>query len=657
MSDVLRKWVETLETRRLLANIGLDTSFGANGTAPVSGSVLVADVADGKIVAVGQSGGATLLNADDGSIDGSFHDAGVTPEESDRFAIVRGNTLLIAGVNQTNHTVFVRAIKLDTGAVDSSFGDNGIANLHPVLPDATSTLLSAFPTGMIVTSDGGIVVGAAQYINGSADNAVLYKLTSSGDVDSGFGNKGTLGVSGSPLIAALPGGGFVVVRASGQWSYTLDRRNNNGTLDQGFGNGGTLPLNYGSPFPDYFSVFVQPDGKILLDLRLEGDLGSVPYFVRLKSDGSTDTSFGHAGFAEAQPPVITFDTAGRIVGIAGQEVDRLINGLLDPSFDDDGKVPTNFIYSAIDMDGSGRVLVGGPNAVSRLTARDPVDLSSNGILTVDGTASADSIAVAPSGDSIVASLNGKITSFPAASVVGVLIQSDLGDDHINSSVDLSTTVVAAGGNDSIKTGGGPDIIACGEGNDTVDSGAGRDLIFGGDGNDSLYGNGDNDRIFGDKGNDSVAGGDGSDRLYGGEADPDVIDEPGYTDGSDSVSGNAGNDRCDGGYGDDRVAGNGGRDRLFGGPGDDRIYGGASGDWLYGDLGNDQLFGEGGADRLYADDIEGDVHGVDSVHGNAGNDLLITADDSVDLLFGDGNHDSATPDASDVLTSIEELVAG
>ena len=97
--------------------------------------------------------------------------------------------------------------------------------------------------------------------------------------------------------------------------------------------------------------------------------------------------------------------------------------------------------------------------------------------------------------------------------------------------------------------------------------------------------------------------------------------------------------------------------FFGGSGNDRIYGGASGDWLYGAAGADQLFGEGGLDRLYADDQEfGDSPWVDTLHGNAGDDILIARDGFIDLLFGDGGHDTSFADHApiDSLVSIETI---
>src|SRR5437763_5544888 len=130
--------IERLENRRLLADIGLDLTFGDAGAAPVGGDVLVAPVADGKILAVsGQS--AVRLNAD-GSVDPTFH----LPEGafgSNGFVLsdlsaVKNTTRLFFVFLGDGQTPTVRAFHLSDGSVDTSFGTNGTATIavQPVTP-------------------------------------------------------------------------------------------------------------------------------------------------------------------------------------------------------------------------------------------------------------------------------------------------------------------------------------------------------------------------------------------------------------------------------------------------------------------------------------------------------------------------------------------
>jgi Ca2+-binding RTX toxin-like protein len=120
---------------------------------------------------------------------------------------------------------------------------------------------------------------------------------------------------------------------------------------------------------------------------------------------------------------------------------------------------------------------------------------------VDGTAGADSIGPAYSGD-------------PGAD------QIDNGD---------ATGFGGTTGNaDYVRAGAGSDTVASGLGNDIVFGGTGDDSIAGGTGNDTLQGDEDNDSIDGGSGNDSLLGGDGADTLIGGAAQAAVTYTPTYT---------------------------------------------------------------------------------------------------------------------------------
>jgi hypothetical protein len=223
-------------------------------------------------------------------------------------------------------------------------------------------------------------------------------------------------------------------------------------------------------------------------------------------------------------------------------------------------------------------------------------------LYIFGTDTSDNILVSRISQSLVVALdNGRSTvrKFDPANVDALSISALGGNDAVINETALPSTI--SGGDD-------------------------QDYLFGGIGGDVIHGNG---------GFDYLSGNDGADSLFGDGAD-------------DILSGNGGNDSLVGGAGADRLNGYAGRDKLFGGDGNDRLFGGASADWLYGQNGSDQLFGEGGDDRLF-DDYD---QGIDTLHGNAGNDSFVTTDGTIDHIFGDGGSDSADADTIDVLTSIE-----
>ena len=261
-------------------------------------------------------------------------------------------------------------------------------------------------------------------------------------------------------------------------------------------------------------------------------------------------------------------------------------------------VPTT--GGGLDVDDSGRMLLGRESDVRRLVERDRVAIGSDGVVHVEGGEGADTLAASLAGGNVSIRLNGQTFTFAAASVRGFLIDGGDGNLIADIAVEVDVTLFNGdtGGDDSIRTAGGRDSIAPGGGNDTVDAGNGRDYIFGGFGNDLPFGGAGNDKVFGESNNDVIHGGTGDDRLDGGSPFQSTLTDQQYFDGHDSISGNAGRDTLLGGIHNDRLAGGGGRDRIFGGSDNDRLYGGANGDWIYGETGIDKLFGEAGDDLLY-----------------------------------------------------------
>src|SRR5205085_10451195 len=129
-------------------------------------------------------------------------------------------------------------------------------------------------TGMMTTSGGSMTQGTTEHFSNEPDyesGDVLYKVLPAGQLDSSFGTSGALIINASenveadPRLAALPGGKFYMVRDTGSWQASIERRNGNGTLDTSFGDAGSRPLTFIGPFPDFGIPTVQSDGKILLD--------------------------------------------------------------------------------------------------------------------------------------------------------------------------------------------------------------------------------------------------------------------------------------------------------------------------------------------------------------------------------------------------------
>jgi Ca2+-binding RTX toxin-like protein len=274
-----------------------------------------------------------------------------------------------------------------------------------------------------------------------------------------------------------------------------------------------------------------------------------------------------------------------------------------------------------------------------------VSLYSDGVLQVVGTAGDDDLYVSPNEDQTVEVDNGPFgpdSLFDDADVKVVLVQLGEGNDAFHEDDEIPVSVIGGDGNDSINISYGNATVVSGAGDDSIlvaDAhgfipGFNRgNMIDAGDGDDTIDVSGPAS-VDGGAGADTLRGHAGGQNLYGGG-------------GSDVLWGNGGNDRLNGGAGNDRIYGGDGRDRIFGGSGNDSLHGGAGADWIYGNAGNDQLFGDGGNDRLY-----GDYSGAATLHGGAGDDLLVTRDSASQHLFGDAGRDTAIADSDDVLASIE-----
>lgn len=127
----------------------------------------------------------------------------------------------------------------------------------------------------------------------------------------------------------------------------------------------------------------------------------------------------------------------------------------------------------------------------------------NGILTVLGTDSSDTITIAQSGGTV--SVAGQ--SFAAASVQRIVVSAGGGDDYVR--------------NDSAI----PAVLYGGFGNDRLIGGSGNDVLYGGQGNDSLNGRQGVDRLIGGSGNDQLIDPSGADRLNPGSPAPNRANTP------------------------------------------------------------------------------------------------------------------------------------
>jgi uncharacterized delta-60 repeat protein len=352
-----RPGVEALEGRALLAAAGaLDPSFGALGStvlpiqpylnelSSASNDNLAALTPSGQVVVVGSAPDPTYqpsppiierLNAD-GSPDPSFGSAGKVTlaqgiGDAQALAVQPDGSILVAGpITGLSDTFGVTRLGTD-GAVDMSFGINGIA-LLPILAPADTPILGL--SSMTLTPDGQIVVAGSRF-EGSTPNVTeifAARFSGQGTLDTTFGTAGlaTVPITINGMTDATPS--TVVVQPSGRIVVAGEAAvgpsaiaqqpivepvviglTTSGAVDPSFGDGSTgmltlsaLASSRPSPTSAFDSLAEEPDGSLVLEATVD-IAGSAPgNIVRLTASGTLDPSFGDGGVVPVAGPLVPF---------------------------------------------------------------------------------------------------------------------------------------------------------------------------------------------------------------------------------------------------------------------------------------------------------------------------------------------------------------
>jgi uncharacterized delta-60 repeat protein len=699
--------------RRLLLAIDVDPSFGDNGIATIDtgvsgyhGTVMVRELAGGKVLAVAGVGAAPNISAAlarfnaDGSPDTTFGgvDGVVLIPIGERVAdaVLQPDGKAVI-VGQRDNKLLVARVTTD-GALDATFAGDGVAEM--TIASATNQTFTA--DGAALSSDGNISASGSLR-DGADGHIVLARFTPAGLPDMNFSGDGLL-VHDRPGVvdfAKVSTNLFIAAREDG--AAVVGRFTPDGVLDEKFYDaGGFRPLQQrpgdGVPF-----AITDPAN------RFHAVAGGQGYIFRFDGFGNSDTSFSGDGYADLPAGVglnnrvqeLDVDGRDRVVAVVENGVVRVLSdGSLDPAFGINGFVRIErMVSSAIDITStdSNLILVGGGAvpagstaviAVARLAQRPGASLNSDGVLVVSGDGSDDSIVLDVSGGQARLNLNGTVTTYALADVTGFDVDTGAGDDTITLAIDVPATVRAGVGNDAITTADGDDFIEAGEGDNNVATGAGIDSITTGSGRDTVVSGDGNDDVRTGAGDDSITTGDGDDFIEAGPGAATIFSNGGNdrvvaNTGNDSIDGGAGNDYIRAGAGDDTVTGGEGNDRLCAGDGDNLVFGGTGNDYVRAGSGRDTLWGEigydeiragfgddyvnGGAgkDRIFGqqgDDVLYGGRGNDAIHGGPGADLLkgldgndkLFADDkAADTLDGGGGDDLAAVDeALDLVLRIE-----
>ncbi len=305
---------------RLNADGTRDPTFNAGGAGADSGVLAVAVQPDGKIVIGGQfisyNGDAAAsdfvmrLNAD-GTRDTTFNAGGAGANSTvNAVAVQPDGTIVIGGPfisYNGDAAASDRVMRLNAdGTRDTTFNAGGAG-------------ADNFVWAVAVQPDGKIVIGGdfTSYNGDAAASDKVMRLNADGTRDTTF-NAGGAGADGSVRAVAVQpdgkiviGGAFTIYNGDAAASDDVMRLNADGTRDTTFNAGGA------GANSTVNAVAVQPDGKIVIGGQFtiyNGDAAASDKVMRLKADGTRDTTF-NAGGAGADSTVfaVAVQADGKIV--------------------------------------------------------------------------------------------------------------------------------------------------------------------------------------------------------------------------------------------------------------------------------------------------------------------------------------------------------
>ena len=247
------------------------------------------------------------------------------------------------------------------GDLDPRFGNGGV-----VQTDFAQT--DDYVLGVGLQPDGKIIVSGQSGIYPDLHSA-LVRYNRNGRLDSTFGTGGRVVVMFHPnsdyldALVLQSDGKIVAAGSASGTAFLVARFNADGTLDQTFGNNGSVQTTFGDPTAAAHDLILQADGRIIA----VGVSGAGPYselndfvLARYNIDGSLDPTFGNGGKVKTHFPGVT-NTGSTASSIALQLDGKLVvggsyknertphqfavarynaNGSLDSTFGNAGKVVT-----------------------------------------------------------------------------------------------------------------------------------------------------------------------------------------------------------------------------------------------------------------------------------------------------------------------------
>jgi len=374
-------------------NGSLDSSFGTDGVAEFafSGNVtatanrLHIDSTDkllvaGSIVDGTEQDFLTIRFNDDGTPDDSFGTLGVVSvdfgQSDEAFDLVQqsdGKIVVVGTVTENETAIDLGIVRIDAnGDFDTAFDGDGKRNDSfgdPVSAPRTIELLTGDLFVVATSNSGDLIEAIYDNTNGSQTHQFSIELGEDGDFATG--------------LALQTDGKVVIAGGTGTNRLAFARVDAAGALDSSFGTDGialvTFPV---ASDVTNAGVGLRSDGKLISVAGVTSVTSIDETIVRLNANGSLDSTFGvlgkvtlpNQGRSVDVGVVVRHLTDGKLVVFGNTASDHEShqnlaiaryhpNGLLDASFDGDGKLTLNlgesFALSAALIQSDGKWVIAG----------------------------------------------------------------------------------------------------------------------------------------------------------------------------------------------------------------------------------------------------------------------------------------------------------
>lgn len=318
--------------------------------------------ADGKIVAAGHDYGDCMLARynPDGSLDSSFDGDGkvITDFGGSDYCYAMGiqpdGKIVIAG---TNWSDFILARYNSDGSLDTSFDSDG-----KVTTDFGGT--QDIGKSMAIQPDGKIAVAGYVTDHGNYFKFAIARYNPDGSLDTSFYGDGTVvtvfGGNDYANAIAIQSDNKIVVAGDAGGQVGVARYNLNGSLDGSFSGDGRVTLTFANDLNSCTAIAIQSDGKIVIAGYTSVNVDDFA-IARLNPDGTLDNSFDNDGKVTTdfsgsadEATAVSIQTDGKILAAGTALVNYNdefalarynIDGSLDNNFGVNGKVTTDFAGS------------------------------------------------------------------------------------------------------------------------------------------------------------------------------------------------------------------------------------------------------------------------------------------------------------------------